>query len=59
MAGNVWEWVNDSYNALYYGSLSDGFKNPTGPARDFNSIVIRGGGWDSGINGVRTLPLRS
>jgi formylglycine-generating enzyme required for sulfatase activity len=54
MAGNVWEWVNDSYNALYYGSLPDGYKNPTGPVQNLNFIVIRGGGWDSGVNGVRT-----
>ena len=54
MAGNVWEWVNDSYDPIYYGSLPDGFQNPSGPVRNMNSIVIRGGGWDSGINGVRT-----
>ena len=54
MAGNVWEWVNDSYNAQYYGNLPDGFKNPSGPVRDLNFMIIRGGGWDSGVNGVRT-----
>jgi formylglycine-generating enzyme required for sulfatase activity len=40
MAGNVWEWVNDSY-----GSYSPGAQtNPTGPASG-TSRVLRGGSW--------------
>ncbi len=42
MAGNVWEWVNDRYNALYYKNSP--LKNPKGP--DVGSKrTVRGGSW--------------
>ena len=51
MAGNVWEWVNDWYQASYY-SVSPG-SNPLGPTTG-ESCVLRGGSWGNGDNFVRS-----
>jgi serine/threonine-protein kinase len=42
MAGNVWEWVSDRYNAGYYQSSPA--RNPQGPASGAQ-VGLRGGSW--------------
>ncbi len=51
VAGNVAEWVNDLYDAGYYGRST--ITNPPGPARG-DLRVLRGGGFESGASMLRT-----
>lgn len=50
MAGNVWEWVNDWYDAQYYEKSPQ--KNPKGPDAGVKK-VIRGAGWQNETPTVR------
>ncbi len=50
VVGNVWEWVNDWYDARYYEKSPS--KNPTGP-QEGTKKVIRGAGWQSETPTVR------
>lgn len=46
MAGNVMEWVYDSYDSSYYEHSPE--RNPTGPISQSNTDhVVRGGAWSS------------
>ena len=51
MAGDVWEWVADIYDANYYAASP--LANPLGPTSG-PYRVIRGGSWDSNGMSLRT-----
>ena len=52
MAGNVWEWTADWYNAEYYDTIKGGATDPRGPTVG-SDRVIRGGSWNGVVRGLR------
>jgi formylglycine-generating enzyme required for sulfatase activity len=56
LAGNLWEWVADGYDANAYqtGPAED----PTGPA-EARAGVIRGGGWSFDAQALRAAERRA
>lgn len=63
MAGNVWEWCSDWYDANYYQTVKDGITDPKGPEKGFDpedpylsKKLVRGGSFlcnDSYCSGYR------
>ncbi|MCO4763628.1 MAG: SUMF1/EgtB/PvdO family nonheme iron enzyme [Myxococcales bacterium] len=52
LAGNVAEWVSDSYSATAYADAAKAPNNPTGPKQNATR-VIKGGDWKSKAPTVR------
>ena len=50
MAGNVWEWVADTFSTSYYASSPQ--ENPQGPT-SFGAKVLRGGSWFDTVRSIR------
>ena len=51
MVGNVWEWVEDCWNASLAGLPNDGAPRSTG---DCTSRVVRGGAWSDEPKDLRS-----
>jgi formylglycine-generating enzyme required for sulfatase activity len=54
MSGNVWEWVEDRYDATFYGTSEARRKNPLSQEHRNNARVKRGGSWYLPAEGVRS-----
>lgn len=53
MAGNVWEWIADWYDANYYATIGENSNNPQGPSKG-QYRVLRGGSWLSPQTNIRS-----
>lgn len=54
MLGNVWEWVQDCYGENLASVPADGTAWEGAQGKDCARLVLRGGGWHFGPEGVRS-----
>ncbi|MCA9049621.1 MAG: formylglycine-generating enzyme family protein, partial [Planctomycetaceae bacterium] len=53
--GNVWEWVQDSWDPTFYGKFAeDTSVNPSSPSSVASLRVFRGGYWSNNPSGCRS-----
>jgi formylglycine-generating enzyme required for sulfatase activity len=52
--GNVWEWVQDEWDTMYYGQFAEmPAIDPVGPTSTSSQRAVRGGGWADTASGCR------
>ena len=54
MLGNVWEWTADCWHDSFAGAPNDGSAWMAADGEDCSLVVVRGGGWDSSPDFVRS-----
>ncbi len=53
--GNVWEWVQDGWDATFYGQFQEkSATNPNGPFSAGSHRVLRGGSWGNSASHCRS-----
>jgi formylglycine-generating enzyme required for sulfatase activity len=56
MAGNVWEWVANAYQADYYSRSP--IRNPAGPDRDYKGLLTPLPDWNLSQAGIPAVSYR-